>query len=116
MASFLYCFPCSYRSSNYCDINSCRSFTLLKALAKSNGNLIAIAFKSDIYRYCDSWESDNFRAVYSTISENLRLVQIYSSLSVELLYRYWVNMNNTCDKDNSTILIISYLFRYAVSL
>ena len=47
MASFLYCFPYSYRSSNYCDSNSCRSFTLLKALAKSNGNLIAIAFKSE---------------------------------------------------------------------
>ena len=44
MASFLYCFPYSYRSSNYCNSNSCRSFTLLKALAKSNGNLFAIAF------------------------------------------------------------------------
>ena len=43
---FLYCSPFSYRSSNYYDSNSCRSFTLLKALAKSNGNLIAIAFKS----------------------------------------------------------------------
>jgi len=46
MASFLYCFPYSYRSSNYCDSNSCCSFTLLKALAKSTGNLFAIAFKS----------------------------------------------------------------------
>ena len=36
MASFLYCFPYSYRS-----------FTLLKALAKSNGNLIAMALKSE---------------------------------------------------------------------
>ena len=43
MASFLFCFPYSYRSSNYCDSNSCRSFMLLKALAKSNGNLFAIA-------------------------------------------------------------------------
>ena len=50
MASFLYCFPYSYRS-----------LTLLKALAKSNGNLFAIAFKSDNYRYRDSWKSDNFR-------------------------------------------------------
>ena len=49
MASFLYCFP-----------YSCRSFTLLKAFAKSNGNLIAIAFKSDNnYRYRDSLKSDN---------------------------------------------------------
>ena len=29
------------------DIDSCRSFTLLKALAKSDGNLFAIAFKSE---------------------------------------------------------------------
>ena len=35
MTSFLYCFPYSYRSSNFCDSNSCRSFTLLKTLAKS---------------------------------------------------------------------------------
>ena len=35
MAYFLYCFPYSYRSLNYCDSNSCRSFTLIKALAKS---------------------------------------------------------------------------------
>ena len=45
----------SYRSSNYCD----SYLTLLKALAKSNGNLFA--FKSDNYRYHDSWKSDNFR-------------------------------------------------------
>ena len=31
MASFLYCFPYSYRSSNYCESNSWPSFTLLKA-------------------------------------------------------------------------------------
>jgi hypothetical protein len=43
MASFLYCFRNSYRSSNYCESTSCRSFTLLKALAKSNCNLFAIA-------------------------------------------------------------------------
>ena len=48
-----------YRSSIYCDSNRCRSFTLLKALGKSNGNRIAIAFKSDSYR--DSWKSDNFK-------------------------------------------------------
>ena len=36
MASFLYCFPYSYRS-----------FTLLKALAKSNVNIFAIACKSE---------------------------------------------------------------------
>ena len=46
MASFLYCFPYSYRS-----------FRLLKALAKSNGNLFAIAFKSEKERQL---EDDNF--------------------------------------------------------
>ena len=53
MASFLYCF-----------LYSCRSLTLFKALAKSNINLFAIAFKSeksDNYRYRDSLKSDNFR-------------------------------------------------------
>ena len=53
MASFLYCFPCS-----------CCSVTLLKAPAKSNGNLFDITFKlrkSDNYCYCDSWKSDYFR-------------------------------------------------------
>ena len=46
IASFLYCFPYSYRSSDYCDSNSCRSFTLPKELAKTKGNLFAITFKS----------------------------------------------------------------------
>ena len=62
MASFLYCFPYIYRSQHYCDSNSCRSPTLLKTLAKNNGNHIAIAFKarkSDNYRYRYSRESDN---------------------------------------------------------
>ena len=36
----------SFCTSNYCDSNSCRSFTLLKALAKSKSTHIAIAFKS----------------------------------------------------------------------
>ena len=54
--------PYSYRSSNYCDNNSCRSFTLLKALAKSNCNLFAIAFKSEKERrQLVGRESDNFR-------------------------------------------------------
>ena len=47
MASFLYCFLYSYRSSKYCDSNGCRSLTLLKTIVKSNVNLIAIAFKSE---------------------------------------------------------------------
>ena len=32
--SFLHCFQYSYRFSNYCDSNSLRSFTLLKAISK----------------------------------------------------------------------------------
>ena len=47
MASFLYWFPYSYRSSNYCDSNSCRYFTFLKAIAKNKSTHIAIAFKSE---------------------------------------------------------------------
>ena len=47
MASFLCCFPYSYRTSNYCDSKICRSFTFLKVLVKSNGNLFAIALKID---------------------------------------------------------------------
>ena len=45
--SFLYCFPYSYSSSNYCDSDSCCSFTLLKVLAKSKSTHNAIAFKSE---------------------------------------------------------------------
>ena len=44
---FLYCFPYNYRSSNYCDSNSCRSFTLIKAIPKRKSSHIAIAFKSE---------------------------------------------------------------------
>ena len=64
MASFLYYFPYSYRSSNYCEINYCRSFTLLKALAEVTVILSLSplrAKKTNNYRYCDSWKSDNFR-------------------------------------------------------
>ena len=45
MASSLFCFPYSYRSSNYCNSNGSRSFTLLKALTKSNSTLFAIGFQ-----------------------------------------------------------------------
>ena len=102
MASFLYCFPYSYRPSNYCDSNSCRSFTLLKALAKSNGNLFAIAFKSDNYRYRDSWKSDNFRESYEKRSKELipkrmqkglRVITLQGAIEKNpiLLSQYWKN-------------------------
>ena len=48
VASFLYCFSYSYRSSKYCDSNNCCSFKFFKALLKSNCNLFAIAFKNEI--------------------------------------------------------------------
>ena len=48
MASSMYCSPYSYPSSNYCNSNCFRSFTLLKALAKSNINLFAIALKEPL--------------------------------------------------------------------
>ena len=40
MASFLYCFLRNYHSSNYCDSNGCRFFTLL--IVKSNGRATTI--------------------------------------------------------------------------
>ena len=65
MVSFLYCFPYSYRSLNYCNSNCCRSFTLSQALAKSDTVIFSLsslrARKSDNYRYRDSWKSDNIR-------------------------------------------------------
>ena len=105
MASFLYCFPYSYRSSNYCNSNSCRSFTLLKALAKSNSNLFAIAFfarKSDNYRYRDSWKSDNFREraikkskelIPKRMQKGLRVIIFQGAIekSPILLSQYWKN-------------------------
>ena len=52
MASFLYC--SLYCSSNNHDDNSCRSFSLLKAIAKTKGKLIAIVFKSKKERQLSS--------------------------------------------------------------
>ena len=37
MAFFSYYLPYNYRSSNDCDSNSCRCFSLLKTIAKSKG-------------------------------------------------------------------------------
>ena len=42
-ASFLMASFQSYRSSNYFDCNSCRSYSLLKAIAKSKGMIIALS-------------------------------------------------------------------------
>ena len=64
ITSFLYCFPYSYRSSNYRDSYCCRLFRLLKALAKSNGKFSLsplTSIKSDNFRYRYSWKRDNLR-------------------------------------------------------
>ena len=45
--SVLLPYICSYRTSNNCNSNNCRSFTLLKAIVQSNGNFFAIALKSE---------------------------------------------------------------------
>ena len=89
MASFLYCFPYSYHFSNYCDSNSCRSFTLLKALAKSNDNLIEPlrARKSDNYCYRDSLKSDNFRESHQKRSKELIPKRMQKGLRVITLKR-----------------------------
>ena len=43
MPSFLYCSPYSFRSYNHRDRDSCLSFLILQALAKSTSNLFTIA-------------------------------------------------------------------------
>ena len=104
MASFLYCFSYSFRSPNYCDSNSCRSFTLLKALAKSKVifSLSPLrARKSDNYRYRDSWKSDSFRErtikkrskelILKRMQRGLRVITLQGTIekSPILLSKYW---------------------------
>ena len=106
MASFLYCFPYSYRSSNYCDSNSCRSFTLLKALAKSNGNLFAIASKSERERQLslsrqlemrylqrESHQKRSKELIPKRMQRGLRVITLQEAIekSTILLSQYWKN-------------------------
>ena len=88
MASFLYCFPYSYRSSNFCDSNKCRSFTLLKALAKSNGNHFANAFKSENEPLKKNQRTDTKRD-----AKGLRMITLKGAIekSPILLSQYWKN-------------------------
>ena len=84
---FLYCFPYSFCSSNYCDSNSFRSFTLLKALAKSNGNLFAIAFKSDSnigFLYCILFVSFLWFFFDGSLSKVIALLTIAIAIVVAL--------------------------------
>ena len=83
----------SYRSSIYCDSNSCLSFTLLKVLAKSNGNR---ARKSDNYR--DSWKSDNFweRAIKKEAKNWYQISQYWKNewLDGNIFISYFGGSNN----------------------
>ena len=64
-SAFLPIYVHSFRSFNYCDIDSCRSFSHLKAEAKSNEQLLLSplkSMKSGIYQYRSySLKIDNFR-------------------------------------------------------
>ena len=60
MTSFLYCFP-----------YSCRSFTLLKALAKINGNLFAVASKSEEERQLSRKSITLERAIKKRSNRNI---------------------------------------------
>ena len=62
MSSFFVLRSYGYHSSNYFNSNSCRSCTLLKAIAQSAENLTVVSSKSksENYCYCDSLKSDNF--------------------------------------------------------
>ena len=99
MASFLNCFPYSYHSSNYCDSNSCHSFTLLIF------SLLPLrAMKSDIYSYRNSWESDNFRkraikkeaknCYQKRMQKGLRVKTLQGEIDKNqiLLSKYWKKM------------------------
>ena len=61
-ASFLY-FPFySYQSYNYCDSNSWRSFSLLRAI-------VIRLKKNDFYRYLNRWKSNNYTENISTTTK-----------------------------------------------
>ena len=85
----------SYRSSNYCDSNSCRSYTLLKALAKSNGNLIAIAFKSEKERQLskEAIKKRSKELIPKRMQRGLRVITLQGAIEKIpiLLSQYWKN-------------------------
>ena len=95
MASFLYCFQYCYRSSNYCDSNSCRfKVTVIYSLSPLR------ARKSDKYRYRNSWKSDNFRKeaikkelIPKRMQRGLRVITLQGAIekSPLLLSQYWKN-------------------------
>ena len=94
MASFLYCFPYSYRTPNYYDSNSCRSFTLLKALAKSKSTNIAIAFKSEkeqqFYLYSSLSLEQERQLCFRKVERAITKVGAIKKSPI-LLSQYWKN-------------------------
>ena len=93
MTSFLYCFPYSYRSSNYCDSNSCRSFTLLKALSlfqllqkQQFQVFLALLGESYIFLLLFPFKSDIHRMITFTIAikKEIPLRNIYVLLPIQL--------------------------------
>ena len=110
--------PIQLRSSNYCDSNSFRSFTLLKALVKSNSNLFAIVFKSGKERQLslsrqleerklqrESHQKRSKELIPKSMQKVLRVITLQGAIekSPMLLSQYW---KNECLDGN---IIISYL-------
>ena len=56
IGSFRFCYFYHSISTNYCESNSFYSFLLLKTIGKSDEKFVAIALKSDNYRYRFSWK------------------------------------------------------------
>ena len=100
MASLLYCFPYSYRSSNFCDSNSCRSFTLLKALVKNKGRVITLERKpskkkkrTDTKKDTKRIKSDNFTRSNREKTPNMTDLQFYDHLSLGLFLNFLTFLN-----------------------
>ena len=65
----------SYRSSNFRDIASCRSFSLLKAIAKRLPLLFANDFKSDNYSESNTEKKPwtNLQYLYKNLSKEIKI-------------------------------------------
>ena len=99
---FLYRSPFSYRSSNFAIAkvvalnlfasNICCSFTLLEALAKSNGNLFAIAFKSDSFKG-ERHQKRSKELIPKRLQRGLRVITLQGFIkkSPVLRKQYWKN-------------------------
>jgi hypothetical protein len=84
MASFLYCFPYTYRSSNYL------IFYALKGVRQKVTVVLSLsplrARKSDYYRYCDSWKSGHLRFTENGSRRNIaQLWKLFSYITIRIL-------------------------------